>query len=41
MTYKIGMRAGLGAEGDNSLPWLRWEKPSIEVAADFTVSIEF
>jgi hypothetical protein len=32
----MGMRAGLGAVEDKSLLWLRWEAPSVEVAADFT-----
>src|SRR5712691_7157768 len=36
ITYKIGMRARVGAAADKSLPWLTWEAPSIEVAADFT-----
>jgi hypothetical protein len=36
ITYKIGMRAGLGALEETSPPGARWEAPSIEVAADFT-----
>src|SRR5271169_587781 len=36
ITYKIGMRAGLGALEDGSLPWLGSEAPSIGVAAEFT-----
>jgi hypothetical protein len=36
ITYKIGMRAGLGAVEGRSLPWFSSEAPSIEVAADFT-----
>lgn|ERR1700688_5039170 len=36
ITYRIGMRARLGAAGDKSLPGLSWEAPSVEVAADFT-----
>ena len=36
ITYKIGMRVGLGAEEDCSPPRFGWEAPSIEVAADFT-----
>src|ERR1700723_3305823 len=36
ITYKMGIRAGVGALEDESLPWLSLEAPSIEVAADFT-----
>jgi hypothetical protein len=36
ITYKIGMRAGLGALEDVPLPGLISEAPSIEVAAEFT-----
>lgn len=36
ITYKIGMRAGLGAWVGESLPGLISEAPSIEVAAEFT-----
>src|SRR5258708_37382263 len=36
ITYKIGMRAGLSAAADKSLPWPSSGAPSIEVAADFT-----
>jgi hypothetical protein len=36
ITYRMGMRAGLGVGVDESLPGLSSEAPSIEVAADFT-----
>jgi hypothetical protein len=36
ITYKMGMRAGLGAVEDKSLPWFVLGAPSIEVAAEFT-----
>src|ERR1017187_2183968 len=36
ITYRIGMRAGLGAVGGKLLPWLSSEAPWVEVAADFT-----
>jgi hypothetical protein len=32
----MGMRVGPGVGVDESLPFVNWEAPSIEVAADFT-----